>query len=467
MSGEEQEIVNYLGVDDLETLDEKYYSELSQNKQLYLYGNGKTAERILQDMPGLVIKGFAHCTEEERKITVNGNQYDLVKVRDLPDNAFIIVASIYYDEIKTDLFKDDKKEYLDYISFRYLYPRPSEMVNAILSSEKITTWKCTHAFNTAKLQADGTVDFCQCNRWLVYGNLCGNAFLQTMDEIENSVVTKLFRYSVEKGKYCFCTMACPGLRECGLNSKTIDFEEECDKRVAMATFDKSCNLRCQTCRNSLIYESSDRNDYLTEFMINQLISKYSVINCAGDGEVFASEYYKKIIKSSVGKNIIFQTNGVLAYPDKVDKLIDEIQGKIVFTVSVDAATKETYEKIRRGGNFNQLIKNLTYIGEQVKRGRIATLVLNFVISAVNVDEIESFVNLARNVGAQAVHFTRVENWGTYSDEEYSEVSVFDANGNTKTAELKETLENIKSADDIKNFIMDDYSVRLFINKKLG
>ena len=104
------------------SLNKEHYSKLSKNRQLYFYGNGETAKQILLDLPGIVIKGFTHCKEKEKIVTINGKSYDLINLKNLSENAYIIVASVYYDEIKKDLISEGKEEFSDFISYRYLYP---------------------------------------------------------------------------------------------------------------------------------------------------------------------------------------------------------------------------------------------------------------------------------------------------------------------------------------------------------
>tara|TARA_B100001971_G_C18019412_1_gene446583 strand:- start:99 stop:494 length:396 start_codon:yes stop_codon:yes gene_type:complete len=58
---------------------------------------------------------------------------------------------------------------------------------------------------------------------------------------------------------------------------------------------------------------------------------------------------------------IFTTNGQLLKEDISNKLIDN--GIHLIKITVDAATKETYKKIRQNNKFNRVINNIKRLGE--------------------------------------------------------------------------------------------------------
>ena len=92
-------------------------------------------------------------------------------------------------------------------------------------------------------------------------------------------------------------------------------------------------------------------------------------------------------------------------------------------VSVDAATRATYELVRRGGSFDRLWKNLLFLGKMRAEKRIDLLRLDFVIQALNFREMPEFVDLAKSIGADGVHFLMLRNWGTYAREDYARLNV--------------------------------------------
>jgi radical SAM protein with 4Fe4S-binding SPASM domain len=85
------------------------------------------------------------------------------------------------------------------------------------------------------------------------------------------------------------------------------------------------------------------------------------------------------------------TNGSLLTPERADSLIDS--GLTRLMVSLDAATEETFRKIRIGGDFEQVTNNLRHL---LKRRRERGLVLplvrtSFCKSTLNEHELDAFL----------------------------------------------------------------------------
>ncbi len=124
------------------------------------------------------------------------------------------------------------------------------------------------------------------------------------------------------------------------------------------------------------------------------------------------------------------------FPSVVDKLMEVTNGNLGIAVSVDAATKETYELTRSGGNWDKLIENLRYVGILTRRGGIKKFELNFVIQQINVTEVGDFVRLGNELGATKVNFTAIYNVGTYSKDEFEKVGILNENGEIRREFMK-------------------------------
>lgn len=59
-----------------------------------------------------------------------------------------------------------------------------------------------------------------------------------------------------------------------------------------------------------------------------------------------------------------------------------------------------------------------------KNGDIERFVIRFVVSSQNYKEMLAFVDLGIDLGCDCVNFTRIENWGTFSEEEFTKMSMF-------------------------------------------
>jgi radical SAM protein with 4Fe4S-binding SPASM domain len=74
-------------------------------------------------------------------------------------------------------------------------------------------------------------------------------------------------------------------------------------------------------------------------------------------------------------------------------------GTDVVYASIDGATKETYEKLRVGSNFNKVIENIKYLFEEKKnrKSKIPKIKFSYTINKYNVNEIEQFVGLVSSL----------------------------------------------------------------------
>ena len=74
------------------------------------------------------------------------------------------------------------------------------------------------------------------------------------------------------------------------------------------------------------------------------------------------------------------------------------------------------------------------------RGKLSYFRINFVVQRRNYREMEQFVRWGMELNVDEVFFTRVLNWGTYSKEEFSSVSMMEEDGITPKQELQEILD---------------------------
>lgn len=461
----EKQFPKYFGGGDknLGDIDKDYYETLFKNKEIYVWGIGKTTQTLLKKIPYLKILAFVDSYATQKYFQVKNTKYPVILPEEMENNVFCIVSSVHYEEIKKKLEEKKKVEGLDFLPYRVLLPTPTEMIEKMLFSDRIVDWECDYYTNTRRLQKDGSLGFCMNTPWLNPPN--GNVFLQTYEEICASLKNKLIQISIEKGLYCFCNQnRCSPLRESKKKKELHNKKTESNKiNCAIAAFDRTCNLYCESCRNEQIVQSDSQVKYLKDFFINELLPDADVVNCAGDGEALFSRAYLDILENCKEKKIIILSNGTLANKERVDYLSRLSDGKIVFSLSVDAARKETYEKLRRGACFDTLLANIRYIGEQVKSGKVRDLVFNYVISKKNYYEISEFIQMAKEVGASAVNFTLLGNWGTFTEEEYKRIRVTDDEFHPLPELLTYMNKIIVSNKEIKIFFCQEYDFRNYIN----
>jgi len=122
-------------------------------------------------------------------------------------------------------------------------------------------------------------------------------------------------------------------------------------------------------------------------------------NFMGDGEPLCNPEFEDIIRYISSKNIdiLLTTNGLLA--DK--KMVDGwVKSKIYRVhVSVDGASKEAYERIRVGGEFEKVIENLKLIAESGLQ-----VCVNVMMYESTMDEMPKMVRLCKDVGVKEITF---------------------------------------------------------------
>ena len=96
-------------------------------------------------------------------------------------------------------------------------------------------------------------------------------------------------------------------------------------------------------------------------------------------------------------NISTVTNGSLLDEGRIDSLINCGIDRIA--VSIDACTRETYGKIRRGLSFEQVVRNTSRLLERAKGSRVS-VVTRFLRQEVNRDEEKDFIRFWSSRGAR-------------------------------------------------------------------
>lgn len=129
-----------------------------------------------------------------------------------------------------------------------------------------------------------------------------------------------------------------------------------------------CNLRCKMC---VCHSDSIEHSHVKSHPKHFDIEKYKWIvdqvapykDYIGicpqfQGEPFMSPYIREMIDYGKGKDIPlgFTTNALLWTDEYIKHMIDANVNNIC--VSIDGATKETYEKIRIGGNYEKMVQNI-------------------------------------------------------------------------------------------------------------
>lgn len=239
-------------------------------------------------------------------------------------------------------------------------------------------------------------------------------------------------------------------RECPYNKQDRDRSWIRERKVTriMIAFDDTCNLRCKTCRNEILTTDRGRLKELLVDLEQSFGHTLEHLEISGSGDPFASPEIVKWLQTLTEhqfpklKSIIFQTNGTLLSERMYNSLSNFVKSKIVkVVVSVDAANKKTYEEIRRGGNWEQLIHNLEFLATLK-----CSLAFCFVIQQDNYKEIVDFYNLCQEIkrGSQVLYET-VQWWGDrISEEDFKKMDIISDETREVRKELRSQIKTVTS-----------------------
>lgn len=182
--------------------------------------------------------------------------------------------------------------------------------------------------------------------------------------------------------------------------KYCNLEEESSYPIHLEIeLNYSCNLKCPFCTWSSESIQEKRSDWFTFEEYKKIIDKAvnkgtKAIRLCYINEPLIRPDLDQFIKyaSDAGiLDIIITTNGTLMTKAVSKKLIEA--GLTKLNVSLDAATKETYDKVRVGGDFEKTIKNIhDFLDVRKDLGRkLPKIRLSFVVSKINQHEYDEFV----------------------------------------------------------------------------
>ena len=282
----------------------------------------------------------------------------------------------------------------------------------VKNNQQITN-KCYFPWNNLHIRASGDVDTCPCPSWLGSINYSiGNINKQSYDELWNGSKIRQYREAFLKDNHKkFCRMhICPYLSGTARqNSPTIGVLKaisnqntylDFDPTTLVHDIDEGCNLKCTICRENIkVVNKKAVHDAVSIMKRIASGGNLQSITTSGAGETFLFDEFVDLLRSdflsSRGITLILMTNLTIFTP----KLWKEIRhNDIVFSVSVDGATKETYESIRKDAQWESVYKQLLYLSNLLDKGEINTVNLAYVITLGNAHEVDKIIELAKKLG---------------------------------------------------------------------
>ena len=286
---------------------------------------------------------------------------------------------------------------------------------------------CPLPFEHFEISPSGEVLVC-CGHWLPTS--IGNFMKGPIDGILNSARAQKIRESMTDGSYKYCNHLDCGAMIQGTLPTAKELESAATRQaVADANyrmkgvdfltfgFDQTCNLSCPSCRTHRIVEktsASIEKARAVEEKLVDLLPTVKVLHINPAGEMFASKPSRKLLEMIDDERcpelvLDIISNGTLFTEEEWNKFPGIHRKVRSVRVSIDAARKQTFEKLRRLGRYEPFVENMRFLSRLRAAGTIPQLKFSFTYQLDNFREMPEFVEFCASMNADFAIFERLQN----------------------------------------------------------
>ena len=176
-----------------------------------------------------------------------------------------------------------------------------------------------------------------------------------------------------------------------------------------------CNLKCRMCGFSDPRAAKLRGHDMPFWLFRRVVeevfphARYVALSCLC--EPFMTRDITQrldLLKDQTTLETEIITNGTLLNREKIGSLIENRISRI--GISLDGASSEVYEKIRIGANFDRVIENIRILNAMKTAAgtSLPALRLVHVISELNVDHFDEFLDLAESLGVESIDVRTIQ-----------------------------------------------------------
>lgn len=328
---------------------------------------------------------------------------------------------------------------------------PPEIINNMRTDDLKYTWRskirapvtqrnyrCGHPHSIASIDSSGRVFVCM-DCWVPWP-VAELRKLDSIDSIWQQPNSKRIQRSTNRGNFKFCDIA-----SCGIHKDVPRKPKQLHIGI-----DDSCNLRCPSCREHLIYYSSGtqyEHKLKLVYQLSNLLERHNQqlrLIIGSNGDAFASSIYQqfyRIYKCNPLHEFELRTNGLMVR--SIDN-IDIFQQVKQLHVSIDAGTEKTYELVRLGGRWHKLIDSLDYIQQLDVPTRLL-----LTVQRSNLYDLPQFADLCEHYGFEG-WVNILQDWGTWPNYEHHRVHTVQDKLYNDYSELRENLKDRINFEDLKS-----------------
>lgn len=176
-----------------------------------------------------------------------------------------------------------------------------------------------------------------------------------------------------------------------------------------------CNLACRMCPYLGVHGSDDHLDFMTEETFERLrpaIRRIGHVAFGGSGEPLYNKrlvsFIERVRQDRPDTVVDLITNGTLL-SDDVGQAILRL-GVDRLKISIDGATAETVQAIRRNSDFNRIVENVRRLSQRKREsGRTRPLLsANYMTGYGTYRELPRFLRLAHEIGIERVQLLEIQ-----------------------------------------------------------
>ena len=172
-----------------------------------------------------------------------------------------------------------------------------------------------------------------------------------------------------------------------------------------------CNLKCIMCARIFNPRYSSTAGFIGDMdldlvkKIRPVLRGVSAVYTFGNGEPLLNSNFLNILRiiSPFRPRISFNTNGTLLNEKKCREIVDLGIDCVVF--SIDSPIKESFEKIRKGSDFDVVIRNIELLHKTKSNKKSKVPHIGFAIVAMkqNLREVPQLIKLAKKLGVESIY----------------------------------------------------------------
>jgi len=160
-----------------------------------------------------------------------------------------------------------------------------------------------------------------------------------------------------------------------------------------------CHLRCQICEHTYWKEPARDMSFEELKHIVDQFPDLKWIGLTGIGSSFINKDFMKILRHLKSRNVFIEFFDTFTLVDEktANELVDIGVDKI--WVSFDAATKQTYETIRVGAKYEQVLANIKKLFEikKTRKRPVPEVWFHYIINNQNVGEMVQYLDLVKSI----------------------------------------------------------------------